>query len=137
MAYRIFFLKYPLIFFRYILYIRKIKLPIYPWLLIFSSLILSTCYGWEDLTKFNNNCCTRSSIETEESIDHFFFFNTKRLWHKLFRLARLNWVYLKHKWHIDYFLRGLESPTRGTILWQIVCLTLIWIISKGVAIGIY
>ena len=35
---KIFFPKYPSIFLRYILYIRKIKLPIYPWLPIFSSL---------------------------------------------------------------------------------------------------
>ena len=41
LAYRNFFPKYPSIFLRYIRYIRKIKLPIYPWLPIFSSLLIT------------------------------------------------------------------------------------------------
>ena len=52
-----------------------------------------------------------------------------RLWHKLFNLARLAWVPPRS---IEDMLviafKGLENSLRGKTLWQIACLTLLWMV---------
>ena len=66
-----------------------------------------------------------------ESIDHLFLHCplTIGLWHKLFNLARLDWVpprSIEDMMIIAF--RGLGNSIRGKTLWQITCLTLLWIV---------
>ncbi|RVW27818.1 hypothetical protein CK203_107068 [Vitis vinifera] len=66
-----------------------------------------------------------------ESIDHLFLHCpiTIGLWHKLFDLAGLVWVpprSLEDMLVITF--KGLGNSLRGKTLWQIACLTLIWMV---------
>ena len=66
-----------------------------------------------------------------ESIDHLFLHCpvTIGLWHRLFNLVRLIWVpprSLEDMLVISF--KGLGNSLRGKTLWQIACLTLIWMV---------
>ncbi|RVW90769.1 putative ribonuclease H protein [Vitis vinifera] len=66
-----------------------------------------------------------------ESIDHLFLHCpvTIGLWHRLFNLVGVIWVpprSIEDMLVISF--RGLGNSVRGKILWQIACLTLIWMV---------
>ena len=66
-----------------------------------------------------------------EWIDHLFIHYpvTIGLWHKLFNLAGFAWV--PPRSIVDMVViafKGLENSLRGKTLWQIVCLTLLWMV---------
>ncbi|RVW15386.1 putative ribonuclease H protein [Vitis vinifera] len=66
-----------------------------------------------------------------ESIDHLFLHCpvTIGLWHKLFNLAGLAWV--PPRSIVDMMViafKGLGNSLRGKTLWQIACLTLLWMV---------
>ncbi|RVX11717.1 putative ribonuclease H protein [Vitis vinifera] len=66
-----------------------------------------------------------------ESIDHLFLHCpvTIGLWHKLFNLVGVIWVpprSIEDMLVISF--KGLGNSVRGKILWQIACLTLIWMV---------
>ncbi|KAJ9687316.1 hypothetical protein PVL29_015988 [Vitis rotundifolia] len=66
-----------------------------------------------------------------ESIDHLFLHCpvTIGLWHKLFNLAGLVWV--PPRSFVDMLViafKGLGNSLRGKTLWQIACLTLVWMV---------
>ncbi|RVW54250.1 LINE-1 reverse transcriptase-like [Vitis vinifera] len=66
-----------------------------------------------------------------ESIDHFFLHYpvTIGLWHKLFNLVGLVWVPPRSfEDMLVIAFKGLGNSLRGKTLWQIVCLTLIWMV---------
>ena len=80
----------------------------------------SLCPQWCILCKRNG-----------ESINHLFLHCpvTIGLWHKLFNLAGLAWVPPRS---IEDMLvvafKGLGNSLRGKTLWQITCLTLLWMV---------
>ncbi|RVW92389.1 hypothetical protein CK203_032500 [Vitis vinifera] len=80
----------------------------------------SLCPQWCILCKGNG-----------ESIDHLFLHCPIiiGLWHKLFNLAGLAWV--PPRSIVDIMViafKGFENSLRGKTLWQIVCLTLLWMV---------
>ncbi|KAJ9676364.1 hypothetical protein PVL29_025068 [Vitis rotundifolia] len=80
----------------------------------------SLCPQWCILCKGNG-----------ESIDHLFLHCpvTIGLWHKLFNLAGLVWV--PPRSFVDMLViafKGLGNSLRGKTLWQIACLTLVWMV---------
>ncbi|RVW34763.1 hypothetical protein CK203_101286 [Vitis vinifera] len=80
----------------------------------------SLCPQWCILCKGNG-----------ESIGHFFLHCpvTIGLWHKLFNLARLVWVPPRSfEDMLVIAFKGLGNSLRGKRLWQIACLTLIWMV---------
>ena len=51
------------------------------------------------------------------------------LWHKLFSLAHMDWVPPRSIGDMLIIsFRGLGNSLRGKTLWQIACLTIIWIV---------
>ena len=80
----------------------------------------SLCSQWCILCKGNR-----------ESIDHLFLHCpvTIGLWHKLFNLAVLAWVPPRSIVNMMVIaFKGLGNSLRGKILWQIACLTLLWMV---------
>ncbi|RVW64358.1 hypothetical protein CK203_047027 [Vitis vinifera] len=80
----------------------------------------SLCPQWCILCKGNG-----------ELIDHLFLHCpiTIGLWHKLFNLAGLAWV--PPRSIVDMMViafKGLGNSLRGKTLWQIACLTLLWMV---------
>ncbi|RVX00585.1 hypothetical protein CK203_036930 [Vitis vinifera] len=70
-----------------------------------------------------------------ESIDHLFLHCpvTIGLWHKLFNLARLVWVPPRSfEDMLVITFKGLGNSLRGKTLWQIACLTLIWLVWQEI-----
>ena len=68
---------------------------------------------------------------SEESIDYLFLhcLLTSRLWHKLFSLARMDWVLPKSIWDMIpscVEVWGVSSEIKT--LWQITCLIVPWIL---------
>ena len=68
-----------------------------------------------------------------ESADHFFLYCslTMRLWHKLFQLAKMNWVpprSISDVMFINY--KGFGISKRGIVLWQNTCIALIWVVWR-------
>ena len=66
-----------------------------------------------------------------ESINYLFLHCplTLGLWHRLFSLARMDWVPPRSIGDMMItFFRGLGNLIRGKILWQIACPTLLWIV---------
>ena len=68
-----------------------------------------------------------------ESADHLFLHCsvTLGLWHRLFQLARMEWVPLKSisdMMFINY--KGFGKSKRGLVLWQNACITLIWVVWR-------
>ena len=66
-----------------------------------------------------------------ETTDHLFLHSplTLGLWHMLFRLAHMDWVpprNIRDMMIISF--RGLGNSLRDKTLWQITCLTIIWIV---------
>ena len=66
-----------------------------------------------------------------ESADHLFLYCslTMRLWHKLFQLAKMNWVpsrSISDVMFINY--KGFGISKRGIVLWQNACIALIWVV---------
>ncbi|RVW32138.1 putative ribonuclease H protein [Vitis vinifera] len=80
----------------------------------------SLCPQWCILCKGNG-----------ESIDHLFLHCpvTIGLWNKLFKLAGLDWVPPRSfEDMLVIAFKGLGNSLRGKTLWQVVCLTLVWIV---------
>ena len=76
------------------------------------------------------DCCTLC-MGSGESIDHLFLLcsMTMELWHKPFRLANLVWVPPRSVCNMLIIsFKGLGSMNRVKVLWQIACLTLIWMV---------
>ena len=70
-------------------------------------------------------------LNNGQSIDHLFLhcLLNMELWHKLFKLAELDWVSPKSINDImTISFRGLGNSIRGKVLWHIACFTLIWIV---------
>ena len=68
---------------------------------------------------------------SEELIDHLFLHCpvTIGFWHKLFNLAGLVWVPPRSfEDMLVITFKGLGNSLRGKTLWQIACLTLIWML---------
>ncbi|RVW91655.1 Protein HLB1 [Vitis vinifera] len=66
-----------------------------------------------------------------ESIDHLFLHCpvTIGLWNKLFKLAGLDWVPPRSfEDMLVIAFKGLGNSLRGKTLWQVACLTLVWIV---------
>ena len=80
----------------------------------------SLCPQWCILCKGNG-----------ELIDHLFLHCpiTIGLWHKLFNLAGLAWVPPRSIGDMMVIVfKGMRNSLRGKTLWQIACLTLIWVV---------
>ncbi|RVW46854.1 Transposon TX1 uncharacterized 149 kDa protein [Vitis vinifera] len=80
----------------------------------------SLCPQWCILCKGNG-----------ESIDHLFLHCpvTIGLWNKLFKLAGLDWVPPRSfEDMLVIAFKGLGNSLRGKTLWQVACLTLVWIV---------
>ncbi|RVX09324.1 LINE-1 retrotransposable element ORF2 protein [Vitis vinifera] len=80
----------------------------------------SLCPQWCILCKGNG-----------ESIDHLFLLCpvTIGLWNKLFKLAGLDWVPPRSfEDMLVITFKGLGNSLRGKTLWQVACLTLVWIV---------
>nr|CAN63022.1 hypothetical protein VITISV_042518 [Vitis vinifera] len=80
----------------------------------------SLCPQWCILCKGNR-----------ESIDHLFLYCpvTIGLWNKLFKLAGLDWVPPRSfEDMLVIAFKGLGNSLRGKTLWQVACLTLVWIV---------
>ncbi|RVW96808.1 Transposon TX1 uncharacterized 149 kDa protein [Vitis vinifera] len=80
----------------------------------------SLCPQWCILCKGNG-----------ESIDHLFLHCpvTIGLWNKLFKLAGLVWVPPRSfEDMLVIAFKGLGNSLRGKTLWQVACLTLVWIV---------
>ena len=76
---------------------------------------------------FNPDVCMLC-IEGGESVNHPFLrcSLTWGLWHRLFRLAKREWVPLRSSCDMmTIAYKGLGSSSRGLVLWQIACLALI------------
>ena len=81
--YKYFFPKYPSIYLRYILYIGKIEVPIYPWLRIFSSLpsIWVPSRDWQHHKLWQQRCRpyvrknTALTLKTIAQVASFFTFS--------------------------------------------------------------
>ena len=70
-------------------------------------------------------------IESEESVGHHFLHCqlTLGFWHKLFSLAKMDWVQPKSICDMmNISFRGLGSFTIGRTFRQIVCITMLWIV---------
>ena len=70
-------------------------------------------------------------MKHEELVDHFFLHCslTLGLWHRLFQLAKTNWVpprSISDMLSIIYNCFGLSK--RGRVLWQAACIALIWVV---------
>ena len=53
------------------------------------------------------------------------------LWHRLFQLAKMDWVppiSISDMISINY--KGFGNSKRGMVLWQNVCITLIWVVWR-------
>ena len=66
-----------------------------------------------------------------ESADHLFLHSSLSmgLWHKLFQLAKMDWVPLRSisdMMSINY--KGFGTSKRGIVLWQNACIALIWVV---------
>ncbi|RVW36770.1 Transposon TX1 uncharacterized 149 kDa protein [Vitis vinifera] len=72
-------------------------------------------------------------MEQGESADHLFLHCsvTLGLWHRLFQLAKMDWVPLKSisdMMFINY--KGFGKSKRGVILWQNASIALIWVVWR-------
>ena len=68
-----------------------------------------------------------------ESIDHLFLHCslTIGLWHRLFQIAKMDWVPLRSiSDMITIKYQGFGKSKRGIVLWQIVCIALIWVVWR-------
>ena len=68
-----------------------------------------------------------------ESVDHLFLHCslTMGLWHRLFQLAKMDWVPLRSisdMLSINY--NGFGLSKRGIFLWQVACIALIWVVWR-------
>ena len=76
------------------------------------------------------NIC-KLCIKHGELTDHLFLHSplTIRLWHKLFRIAKMDWVPPRSIFDIvNINYKGFGKSKRGLVLWQTVCIALIWIV---------
>ena len=78
-----------------------------------------------------NNVLCKLCMEQGESADHLFLHCsvTLGLWHKLFQLAKMDWVppkSISNMMFINY--KGFGKSKRGVILWQNACIALIWVV---------
>ena len=68
-----------------------------------------------------------------ELIDHLFlhYHLTLGFWHKFFNLAKMDWVPSRSICDmITTSIRGSRSSIKGKTLWQITCLTILWIVWR-------
>ncbi|RVX11275.1 LINE-1 retrotransposable element ORF2 protein [Vitis vinifera] len=68
-----------------------------------------------------------------ETVDHLFLHCslTKGLWHRLFQLAKMDWV--SPRSISDMFFtnfNGFGSSKRGVVLWQDACIALMWVVWR-------
>ena len=68
-----------------------------------------------------------------ESANHLFLhcFLTLGLWHKLFQIAKIDWVpprSISDMMTINY--KGFGKSKRGIVLWQTACIALIWVVWR-------
>ena len=66
-----------------------------------------------------------------ESTDHLFLHCslTMGLWHRLFQIAKMDWVpprSISNMMYINY--KGFSLSKRGIVLWQTACIALIWVV---------
>ena len=70
---------------------------------------------------------------SRESIDHIFLhcLITLGLWHKLFNLAKMDWIPPKSICDMMVIsFKGLGSSVRGKVIWKITHLTLPFIVRQ-------
>ncbi|RVW26228.1 Transposon TX1 uncharacterized 149 kDa protein [Vitis vinifera] len=72
-------------------------------------------------------------MEQGESADHLFLHCsvTLGLWHRLFQLAKMDWVppkSISDMMFINY--KGFGKSKRGLVLWQNACIALIWVVWR-------
>ena len=70
-------------------------------------------------------------MEHGELVDHLYLHCslTMGLWHKLFRLAKLDWIPPRSFCDtMTMTYRGLRNSSRGLVLWKNACLALIWVV---------
>ena len=70
-------------------------------------------------------------MENDETVDHIFLhcLLSLGLWHRLFSLAYMDWVSPRSICEtIVISYKGLGSTNRDKVLWQFVCLALIWVV---------
>ena len=70
-------------------------------------------------------------MESGETVDHIFLHCSLSLglWHRLFSLVHLDWVPPKSICDmIIISYKGLGNTSRGKVLWQFVCLALMWVV---------
>ena len=79
-------------------------------------------------------------LKHEESIDHLFLHCslTLGLWHKLFQIAKMDWVpprSISDMMFINY--KGFGKSKKGIVLWQTVCIALIWVVWQESNVRIF
>lgn len=89
------------------------------------------CYRWEDFTKCLVFYHCIVIMRSGELITHPFLhcLMTLRLWHKLFRLTKLDWISprsISDTMTISF--KSLRSTIKSKVLWQNVYLILIWLL---------
>ena len=68
-------------------------------------------------------------MKQRESTDHLHCSMSLGLWHKLFQLAKMDWVpprSISDMMSINY--KGFGKSKRGIVLWQNACITIIWVV---------
>ena len=81
---------------------------------------------WEQWFQYHLIC-----MEQGESVNHLFLHCsvTLGLWHRLFQLAKMDWVppkSISDMMFINY--KGFGKSKRGVVLWQNACIALIWVV---------
>ena len=70
-------------------------------------------------------------MKHEESVDHLFLHCslTMGLWHRLYKLAKMNWVPPRRiSDMLSTNFNGFGFSKRGIVLWQAACIALIWVV---------
>ena len=67
-----------------------------------------------------------------ESTDHLFLHCslTMGLWHRLFQLAKMDWVPLRSISDMMSINKGFGISKRRIVLWQNTCIALIWVVWR-------
>lgn len=107
--------------------IKKVKA--FTWLVANTKINTNDSFQVKRSFKAHNPDHCTLCIGSGKSIDHLFSYCPVTLipWHKLFRLARFDWIPFKSiSDMITLSFRGVGKYLK--ILWQIACLTWIWMV---------
>ena len=89
------------------------------------------CYKWEDPTKPLVLIFVSCAWSMGKSADHIFLYCslTIGLWHKLFQLAKMDWVPPRSIYDMmSIKFKGFGNSKRGIVLWQAASIALIRVV---------